>query len=178
MLGCSTTAKTPFSHTSRNEGSQIAEAATTLPFARVALALRGCSSCSHCRSTIRQTTKAAAASGNVQVASDAVEIVFPNPTTLKLDEIVGRLASSGLHDLSVLDVLLDAEGVVGKSGEGDFFLKLRGTEQRFSLRVPEFSKAPPLGEPIRLRTVVQGWDKKSGPVSLELKYVFEEVEES
>lgn len=184
LLSCSAPAKAPdccaagSAHASASHAAAATadeHGAATAPFARVALALRGCSSCSHCRSTIRQAAKSVAASGRVAVGGDQVEVTFDRPQKIPLDAVIRRLAANGLHDLTVLDVLFDAEGSVEKTPSGLLF-RLRETEQSFPLRVTEFQQEPPIGEPLRLRTVVQGWSASGSPLSLELKYVIESLD--
>lgn len=186
LLSCSVPAKAPdcCSKPDRSEHGTVAHGAETrpaslgetmAPFARVALALRGCSSCSHCRSTIRQATKSVADNGKVQVGGDQVEVVFERPQQVPLDAVIRRLSANGLHDLTLLDVLFDTEGVVEQTDSGLRF-RLRETGQSFSLQIPEFQKAPPLGEMLRLRTVVRGWNAPGAPLSLDLKYVIETLD--
>ncbi|HYR51294.1 MAG TPA: hypothetical protein VET83_01620, partial [Candidatus Dormibacteraeota bacterium] len=46
------------------------------PYARVYLALRGCTSCSHCRSAIRQMARSGSGGGAALVTTDAVEVRY------------------------------------------------------------------------------------------------------
>lgn len=139
------------------------------PFARVALALKGCASCSHCRSTIRQTVQAAASSDSVRVQAEDVEVLYRQPQPIRLGEVISKLRSNGLHDLRLVDVLLDAEGTVERDGDGTLTFCLRSTLQRFPLTVSPGADPPATGVPMRVRTVVRGWEQ-DGPLSLELKY--------
>ena len=82
-------------------GHARAAAAKPAPFARVYLALRGCTSCSHCRTTIRQMAKSSAKGGEARVAGDQVEVRYDKPRLLPLREIIRSLADHRLHDLSV-----------------------------------------------------------------------------
>ena len=70
-----------------NSAPLAGESATTQevrPFARVFLALKGCTSCAACRSSIRQMVKGRADGGKVALPGDAVEIRYDKPDTIPL----------------------------------------------------------------------------------------------
>ena len=132
------------------------------PFARVYLALRGCTSCSHCRTAIRQMARSGAKGGETRVTTDAVEVSYPKPSTIPLRDVIHRLADNRLHDLTLVDVLFEADGTVTTTTSGATFT-LRGTDQSFPLRIePSMSKA---SGPVRLTALVEGWRAK-GVISL------------
>lgn len=169
LLGCAIVPPSENGNANRDPVAQEA-AVSSPPFARVSLALRGCSSCSHCRSTIRQTAKGAAEGASVRVGGDNVEIRFEKPQTLSLREIVQRLANNGLHDLSVLDVLLDAEGKVETANDGKLVFHLNGTEQLLPIQISPSLDQPPQNQLLRLRAVVKNWEKDQ-ELSLDFKYL-------
>ncbi|HXF59114.1 MAG TPA: hypothetical protein VN539_04755 [Candidatus Saccharimonadales bacterium] len=126
------------------------------PFARVYLALRGCTSCSHCRTAIRQMTRSGSKGGETRLTTDAVEVRYAKPAPIPLRDVIGRLAENRLHDLTLVDVLFEAEGVVATTPSGATFT-LRGTDQSFPLRLdPSLATTRP-GAPVRLTALVEGW---------------------
>lgn len=155
---------------STNAPKTEAQTSEAAPFARVALALRGCSSCSNCRSTIRQTAKAASQSDSVKVGADDVEVIYRAPQSIPLREVVDRLANNGMHDLTLVDVLFDTEGELKREANGELTFSLRETHQSFPFKVTDSQKVPQIGKPLHLRTVVRGWENKQGSLFLELKY--------
>lgn len=129
----------------------------TVPFARVYLALRGCTSCSHCRTAIRQMARAGSGGGETRVTTDAVEVRYAKPVTIPLRDVIRRLAENRLHDLTLVDVLLEADGTVTATPSGSTFT-LRGTGQTFPLRIePSIAKA---SGPVRLTALVEGWRER------------------
>src|SRR5262245_2526580 len=129
------------------------------PFARVYLALRGCTSCSHCRTTIRQMARSASGGGEARVSTDAVEVRYLKPVPVPLSEVIRRLSENRLHDLTLVDVIFEAEGSVVTGPSGATFT-LRGTEQSFPLRIdPSLAKGD-TGAPVRLTALVEGWREK------------------
>jgi hypothetical protein len=126
------------------------------PFARVYLALRGCTSCSHCRTAIRQMARSGSGGGEARVTTDAVEVRYPKPvSSIPLRDVIRRLAENRLHDLTLVDVLFEAEGTVARSASGATFT-LRGGDQSFPLRIE-----PSQGSgPVRLTALVEGWREK------------------
>ena len=131
--------------------------ASKAPFARVYLALRGCTSCSHCRTAIRQMARSGAKGGETRVTTDAVEVSYPKPSTIPLRDVIHRLADNRLHDLTLVDVLFEADGTVTATPSGATFT-LRGTDQSFPLRIePSMSQAT---GPVRLTALVEGWRTK------------------
>ncbi|HEU4333608.1 MAG TPA: hypothetical protein VFT32_03860 [Candidatus Eisenbacteria bacterium] len=132
------------------------------PFARVYLALRGCTSCSHCRTTIRQMTKGSAKGGEARVAGDQVEVLYAKPRVVPLREVIRSLADNRLHDLSVVDVLFEAKGAVAKGADGALAFTMAETGQAFPIRFAEHVERPADGSPVRLVAVVDGWRGTSG----------------
>ena len=129
---------------------------TQAPFARVYLALRGCTSCSHCRTAIRQMARSGSEGGETRVTTDAVEVRYAKPATIPLRDVIRRLVDNRLHDLTLVDVLLEAEGTVATTAAGSTFM-LRGTDQCFPLRIesPVTTKGP-----VRVTALVEGWREK------------------
>ena len=72
--------------------AKSAVAATPAPFAKVYLALRGCTSCAHCRTTIRQMAKGSAKGGEARLNGDQVEVSYAKPRVLPLREVIKTLA--------------------------------------------------------------------------------------
>ncbi len=129
------------------------------PFARVYLALRGCTSCSHCRTAIRQMARAGSGGAETRVTTDAVEVRYAKPTQIRLREVIGRLAENRLHDLTLVDVLFEAEGTIATTPAGATFT-LRGTNQSFPLTLTPTLAGREPGAPVRLTAVVEGWREK------------------
>lgn len=136
------------------------DAAASAPFARVYLALRGCTSCSHCRTTIRQMTKGSAKGGETRVNGDQVEVLYAKPRVVPLREVIRSLADNRLHDLSLVDVLFEAKGVIGKGADGALIFTLDETGQVFPISLADQVKNPASGRPVRLVALVEGWRKK------------------
>jgi len=129
------------------------------PFARVYLALRGCTSCSHCRTAIRQMARAGSGGAEARVSTDAVEVRYAKPAPIRLREVIGRLAENRLHDLTLVDVLFEAEGTIATTPARATFT-LRGTDQSFPLTLaPTLARLVP-GASVRLTAVVEGWREK------------------
>jgi len=127
------------------------------PFARVYLALRGCTSCSHCRTAIRQMARAGSGGGVARVSTDAVEVRYARPRSIPLRDVIRRLAENRLHDLTLVDVLLEAEGTIATTPAGAATFTLRGTDQSFSVAMEPSMAKPEPGAPVRLTAVVEGW---------------------
>jgi hypothetical protein len=127
------------------------------PFARVYLALRGCTSCSHCRTAIRQMARAGSGGGEARVSTDAVEVRYMTPRTVPLRSVIRRLADNRLHDLSLVDVLFEAEGVIADAPNGAATFKLRGTSQSFPVTLDPSLRRPSDGSSVRLTALVEGW---------------------
>ncbi len=134
-----------------------AKEADTPPFARVYLALRGCTSCSHCRSTIRQMTKRSAQGGETRVDGDRVEVRYDAPRPVPLREVVFALAENRLHDLSLVDVLFEARGTLASEPGGTARFTLAETGQVFRIAFAPGVERPLDGRPVRVVTVVDGW---------------------
>lgn len=144
---------------------------SSAPFARVYLALRGCTSCSHCQTTIRQMTKGSAKGGETRVHGDQVEVLYAKPRVVPLRNVIRSLADNRLHDLSLVDVLFEARGVIGVGADGALTFTLGETGQVFPLSLAGHVKNPPPGRPVRVLALVEGWRKKG-----ELTLVAREVE--
>jgi len=86
-------------------------------------------------------------------------VTYAKPTPIPLREVIGRLAENRLHDLTLVDVLFEAEGTITTTPAGATFT-LRGTDQSFPLALtPALSKRAS-GAPVRLTAVVEGWREK------------------
>ena len=140
------------------------------PYARVYLALRGCTSCSHCRSAIRQMARSSSDGGSARVTTDAVEVRYAKPGPIPLREVIRRLAENRLHDLTLVDVLFEVDGTIAPASGGDATFTLRGTRQSFPISIdPTLAKSDP-ETTVRLTAVVEGWRGKG-----ELKLVAREI---
>ncbi|HSQ60437.1 MAG TPA: hypothetical protein VLT84_08395 [Acidobacteriota bacterium] len=146
----------------RPAAASAAGVSAPAPFARVYLALRGCTSCSHCRTTIRQMTKGSAKGGETRVSGEQVEVLYAKPRVVPLREVIRSLADNRLHDLSLVDVLFEAKGAVAKGADGALAFTMAGTGQAFPIRFAEHVERPADGSPVRLIAVVDGWRGKSG----------------
>src|SRR5690349_24221139 len=91
-------------------GGSTAAATEPAPFARVYLAIKGCTSCAHCRTTIRQMVNTKSAGGETRMSADQVEVRYPKPSPVPLKDVIHSLAENRLHDLSLVDVLFEARG--------------------------------------------------------------------
>ena len=127
------------------------------PFAKVYLALRGCTSCDHCRTTIRQMTKGSAQGGETRVNGSEVEVLYAKPRVVPLREVIKSLAENRLHDLSLVDVLFEASGSISKGSDGGLQFTLVETGQTFPLSVPPQMERPADGRTARVVAVVDGW---------------------
>lgn len=134
------------------------------PFARVYLALRGCTSCSHCRTNIRQMVRSQSDGGETRLANDQVEVRYAKPRTVPLRDVVRSLAENRLHDLSVVDVLFEARGSIAPSKAGTTF-RMAETGQSFPISIDPAVKRPADGTQVRVTALVNGWRQK-GDLSL------------
>lgn len=137
------------------------------PFARVYLALRGCTSCSHCRTNIRQMVKSNSDGGEARLSSDQVEVRYPKPRTVPLRDVVRSLAENRLHDLSVVDVLFEAKGSIAATKAGTTF-RMAETGQSFPISIDRAVKRPADGTTVRVTALVDGWRTKSSKGDLSL----------
>ena len=135
------------------------------PFARVYLAIRGCSSCSHCRTSIRQMVRSNSGGGEMRLGDDQVEVRYATPHNVPLRDVIRSLAESRLHDLTLVDVLFEAGGTIALAGDGTATFALAGTGQSFPLVIDRSLSRPAGGGPVRVTAVVDGWRKK-GTLSL------------
>jgi hypothetical protein len=104
-----------------------------------------------------------------RVSTDAVEVRYAKPGPIRLREVIRRLAENRLHDLTLVDVLFEAEGTIATTPAGTTFT-LHGTEQSFPLAVePSLAKAD-RDAPVHLTAVVEGWRGKGA-----LKLVAREI---
>jgi hypothetical protein len=131
------------------------------PFARVYLALRGCTSCAHCRTSIRQMVRSNAKGGEATFGEDRVEVRYATPRSVPLRDVIRSLAQSRLHDLSVVDVLFEATGTVSAGVDGARRFVLDRTGQSFPIQLGSGVR-PPASGPVRLVALVEGWRGKGG----------------
>ncbi len=148
-------------------GETVSE--TGQPFARVYLALQGCTSCAACRSVIRQMTKGAAKEGKVSLPTDAVEVTYDEPTTIPLKKVVGNLARNRLHNLKLVDVLFDASGQISEIKDGALVFTMATTGQQYEVTLPKGLDTPDSSKSLRISAIVQGWRGKGSELSLKLK---------
>lgn len=134
------------------------------PFARVYLALRGCTSCAACRTSIRQMVRANAKGGETTFGEDRIEVRYAKPRAVPLREVIRSLAQSRLHDLNVVDVLFEATGSVASDERGAARFVLAGTGQSFPISL-QGVRAPRPGANVRVVALVEGWRTK-GAISL------------
>jgi hypothetical protein len=130
------------------------------PFAKVYLALRGCTSCEHCRTTIRQMTKGSAQGGETRVNGSEVEVLYAKPRVVPLREVIKSLAENRLHDLNLVDVLFEASGSIAKGGDGTLRFTMAETGQSFPVTVASQMERPADGRSVRLVALVDGWRGK------------------
>ncbi|HTK70449.1 MAG TPA: hypothetical protein VL857_11660 [Candidatus Eisenbacteria bacterium] len=141
-------------------GGPAAVATEPAPFARVYLAIKGCTSCAHCRTTIRQMVNTKSAGGEAHMSADQVEVRYPKPTTVPLKDVIHSLAENRLHDLSLVDVLFEARGTVVPGPNGTATFKLAETGQAFPVTIDKAVRRPTDGTAVRLTAVVDGWRTK------------------
>jgi len=146
--------------TAAASSSPAAPATQPEPFARVSLAVRGCSSCAHCRSTIRQMVRASAKGGEAKLGDDQVEVLYRSPVPVPLREVIHSLAENRLHDLSLVDVLFSARGTIRTAGDGSTRFVLAETGQSFPIAIDPAVRHPRDGTPVRLVALVNGWRAK------------------
>ena len=129
------------------------------PFARVYLALRGCTSCSHCRTTIRQMVRSTSQGGETKFSDDRVEVRYATPRQVPLRQVIHSLADNRLHDLNVVDVLFEARGTLATAKNGGATFTLAETGQTFPLSVGDAlaRTRPADGSTVDLVAVVSGW---------------------
>ncbi|HEU4726073.1 MAG TPA: hypothetical protein VFU59_12375, partial [Candidatus Eisenbacteria bacterium] len=146
----------------RASAAKPAVAQAPAPFAKVYLALRGCTSCAHCRTTIRQMTKGSAQGGEARVNGDQVEVSYAKPRVLPLRDVIKTLSENRLHDLNLVDVLFEANGSFAKGADGVLRFTLAETGQAFPVAVTAPIERPADGRTVRLVAVVDGWRGKGG----------------
>jgi hypothetical protein len=150
--------------TTRSSAPPKARVETT-PFARVYLALRGCTSCSHCRTSIRQMVRSNAGTGSeATFGDDKVEVRYAAPRQVPLRDVIRSLAQSRLHDLNVVDVLFEATGTVASDAKGVARFVIAGTGQSFPISLQNV-RLPRPGTSVRVVALVEGWRSK-GAISL------------
>jgi hypothetical protein len=141
-------------------GGPVATATEPAPFARVYLAIRGCTSCSHCRTTIRQMVNTKSAGGEARLSADQVEVRYPKPTPVPLRDVIHALAENRLHDLSLVDVLFEGRGTIAPGPNGTATFRLAETGQAFPVTIDRAVRRPADGTAVRLTAVVDGWRSK------------------
>jgi len=132
------------------------------PFAKVYLALRGCTSCAHCRTAIRQMAKGGAKGGEARVNGDQVEVLYSKPRVVPLRDVIKSLAENRLHDLNLVDVLFEARGAFRTGSDGVLRFTLAETGQAFPVSLAAQMERPADGRVVRLVAVVDGWRGKGG----------------
>jgi hypothetical protein len=142
-----------------------ATAAEPAPFARVYLAIRGCTSCAHCRTTIRQMVNSRSAGGEARMSADQVEVRYLKPRPVPLRDVIRSLAENRLHDLSLVDVLFEGRGTIAAGANGAATFRLAETGQTFPVTIDRAVRRPADGTAVRLTAVVDGWRQK-GDISL------------
>ena len=157
----------PAGHGTHGSHAAAQAAPASDPFARVYLALRGCTSCSHCRTNIRQMVKSKSDGGEARLASDQVEVRYPKPRPVPLRDVVRSLAENRLHDLSVVDVLFEAKGSIAATKTGATF-RMAETGQSFPISIDRAVKRPADGTPVRVTALVDGWRTKGAKGDLSL----------
>ena len=164
-----TTSPVPAGQAPAGKSTHAAQAATAAPapFARVYLALRGCTSCSHCRTNIRQMVKSKSDGGEARLSADQVEVSYPKPRTVPLRDVVRSLAENRLHDLSVVDVLFEAKGSIAATKSGTTF-RMAETGQSFPISIDRAVKRPADGTQVRVTALVDGWRAKGAKNDLSL----------
>ena len=146
----------------------------TAPFARVYLAIRGCTSCSHCRTTIRQMVRSSAQGGEARLRDDRVEVRYAAPQSIPLQDVIQSLAANRLHDLSLVDVLFEARGTLSTGKDGTATFTIQGTGQSFPATIDPSVASGPAGRPVRLVAVVDGWRAK-GALNLHVREIRSET---
>lgn len=156
VLAAGLAAPTPAALAS-GQGAGSAAAADSAPFARVYLALRGCTSCSHCRTTIRQMVRSTTQGGETRFSDDRVEVRYGAPRQVPLRQVIRSLADNRLHDLSVVDVIFEARGTLATAKNGGATFTLAETGQKFPVSIGETLARPADGSPVLLVALVSGW---------------------
>ncbi|HET9940826.1 MAG TPA: hypothetical protein VFR25_06970 [Candidatus Eisenbacteria bacterium] len=141
-------------------GGPAAAATEPAPFARVYLAIRGCTSCAHCRTAIRQMVNTKSAGGEARLSADQVEVRYPKPSPVPLKDVIHSLAENRLHDLSLVDVLFEARGTIAPGPNGTATFKLSETGQAFPITIDRAVRRPVDGTAVHLTAVVDGWRTK------------------
>lgn len=141
-------------------GGPAAAATEPAPFARVYLAIRGCTSCAHCRTAIRQMVNTKSAGGEARLSADQVEVRYPKPSPVPLKDVIHSLAENRLHDLSLVDVLFEARGTIAPGPNGTATFKLAETGQAFPITIDKAVRRPADGQAVHLTAVVDGWRTK------------------
>lgn len=140
------------------------------PFARVYLATRGCTSCSHCRTNIRQMLKPKTKGADTKLGDDQIEVIYPTPQNVPLRDVIRSLADNRLHDLSLVDVLFEAGGTIRTAPDGAVLFEIAETGQPFPLSIEGSTARPADGTPVRLTSRVEGWRDK-GALSLRVREI-------
>ncbi|HEY3157143.1 MAG TPA: hypothetical protein VGK76_11050 [Candidatus Eisenbacteria bacterium] len=99
--------------------------------------------------------------GEARVTSDAVEVRYTKQQIVPLRDVIRRLAENRLHDLTLIDVLFEAEGTIATTSAGASTFTLKGTGQSFPLNLASLPR-PNGGTPVRLIAAVEGWRGKGG----------------
>lgn len=136
-------------------------------FAQVSMTLEGCTSCAPCRSTIRQVVQATSHADQTAFGEGytSATMTYAAPRDIPVQNVYNNLLSSALKDVTIPNVVVDATGVLERSGDATFFV-VSETHQRFPARVGALDETL-YGRNVRIKAVVQGLE--SGTVTLEVQ---------
>lgn len=111
--------------------------------AEVSLDIRGCTSCSDCRLTMRQIAQAVTDAEEVSLSHDGrkMHLRYQHPSQLPLKELAQALAENGPRPYRVIRATLSAPGYLLHEREQSFFVPL-GTDQRIPVSSGAFPETP------------------------------------
>jgi len=98
--------------------------------------------------------------GVARVNGDRVEVSYQTPAAIPLRAVIRNLAENRLHDLSLVDVLLEADGSIATDDVGAVTFTLRSTRQSFPVSIDRSIRRPANGSLVRLIALVEGWRGK------------------
>jgi hypothetical protein len=110
--------------------------------------------------------------GEATLSDDKVEVRYVTPRPVPLREVIRSLADNRLHDMSVVDVLFEAEGTLSTARDGAATFTLAETGQSFPVAIGKAMARPVDGRPVRITAVVDGW-RARGALSLVAREVKE-----
>ena len=147
-----------------------AKAAPKPVFARVMLALKGCSSCAHCRTNLRQALKEGSKAQKVSLGNGKVEMVFSQPSTLDIHGIVTSMGTMGMKDLEAVDVLVEMNGrIETKHGIKVFVADSTGQELTLDIAEDTAGLLGHTGVHVWIKAVAQGWERKDKEITLKVR---------